>query len=526
MTRRAALALGALTGLAGCQSLGGGGDDGSSADGGDGGTTRRDTEGTDPSAPASASTTTGQVGQYFNDDGELTAPVNNDRVDTGAVSSNVAAGPELVAYRDGETATVADGRSREVLYAGDDIGAIVNELQEEFPAGVHLHLTDLFEYSTNIVVSTPMKLTGERAVTNFSRRGADALEVDPVGLRFTGSGVAVQCFNGTKGVRGLHVEDLFVHAESGTTAFQLRGQYGGGTDGYSPWADSIFHNVVTEGGSEAGFEVVGTHFNNTFGDIRAFGSGGHGIWIHPDEEGIKGGLSTFNLLRAKFCDGDGVRIEGMSHTEVNRVYVNFCKGRGVYLGSDVVDNHYHRVFGEVNEGPDVEVAELLNGRIDVLVGKGGEPTPPAIDYRGPSVRVGLFNGSIGRVNAKDGDFVLDGMRAGSVIEDLRTQNGASIDVEDAGVFDSEIRQIHTTDGVTYRFNEATLTDDQERGTVRFEFDTRFNEPPTLSFGRRAGGIADVEYNKTSADGQFWSADIELVDPGGTVDVKAHMSRQV
>lgn len=532
LTRRAALAIGAMTGLAGCQTSG---DDSTTDSLGDTATEAAETESTTTDRTAQPTDTQTQVdasdtAQYFNESGELTAPVNNDSVrtsdvSTASVSQNVATGTELVAYWDGETAKVVDGRTREVVYADDDIGDIINGIQEDFPAGVHLHLLDLFEYSTNIVISTPMKLTGERAVTNFSRRGANAVEVDPIGLRFTGDDVAVKCYNGTKGVRGLHVEDLFVHAESGTVAFQVYGRDDG--QEYSPWADSIFHNITTEGGSEAGFEMNGNMFNNTIGDIRAFGSGGHGIWIHNSESGGNPGLSTINLLRAKFCDGDGVRLDALHHSSVNRIYENFCKGRGIYLGTDCIDNVYNRIFAEINEGPDVEIKELLRGRIHSVIGKGGEPSPPYIDYSGPSIKVGLFNGRIDNLHAKHGDLVLDGMQAGSSIGQVSTQDGAQLDVADGSIFDSVIEQVLLfDDDQTYRFNEATLTDEQERGNVRFGFDTRFNRPPTLTFGRRGGGIETVELNKTSEDGQYWSADIFLAEPGGTVDVKAHMSRDI
>jgi hypothetical protein len=461
-----------------------------------------------------------QVAQYFNDDGELTAPVNNERVTTESVSGNVAAGPELVAYDAGQTVNVVDNHSREVVYSGDDIGVIVNKIQADFPGGVHLHLLDYFEYSTTIVLSTPMKLTGERAVTNFSRRGANALAVDPVGLEFTGSGVAVQVYNGETGVRGVHIEDLFVKATNGTVAFQVFGEVT--DDTYSPFADCLFHNIVTEGGSEAGIELVGSAFNCTFGDLRAFGAGGHGIWIHPSENGVFPGLSTFNLLRAKFCGGDGVRVEGLGLSVVNRIYVNFCKGRGVYLGMEGRGNVYHRVFGEVNNGIDVEVAELLSGRIDRVYGKGGEPTPPSIDYQGPAVSIGLYQGYIDNVLAQDGDLVVEGMNEGSEIGWVQARNGAELDVAADNVFDSQIHKVTVEGSDSSGFNEATLTDDNETGHVRFDFDTRFNEPPTLTFGRRGGGIEDVEYAKTSADGQFYAADIYLGETGGTVDVQAQL----
>ncbi|SDM52762.1 hypothetical protein SAMN04487949_1967 [Halogranum gelatinilyticum] len=503
LSRRKMLSLGAITGLAGCNALGGSNDGNSVA--GDAG---------------SSDAVAQQDGQYFDEDGALTAPVNNETVATDSVSPNVGAGFELVAYRDGETAYVVDGLTREVLYSGDDIGTIVNQVQEDFPRGVHLHLTDLFEYSENIVISTPMKLTGERAVTNFSKQGADAIAVDPVGLKFTGSGVAVAVYNGEQGVRGVHVEDLFVHAESGTVAFRLFGETAGST--YSPFADSIFHNIVTEGGSEAGIELVGSIFNCTFGDLRAFGAGGHGIWLNVGEGGGFPGLSTFSLLRSKFCDGDGVRIDGIGLSVVDRIYTNFAKGRGVYLGMEGTDTVFHRIMGEVNEGADVEVDELLGGRIDRIYGRGGEPVPPSIDYQGPAVRLSMYDGSIGDVLAQAGDLVVDGLQAGSEIESLELQNGAELDIAANSVFDSEIHQIRTEGDSKPTFNEATLTDDG-RGQVRFNFDTRFTEPPTLSFGRRGGGIEDVSYAKTSADGQFYAADIELAETGGTVDVTAEMS---
>jgi hypothetical protein len=529
LNRRAALTLGAVTGLAGCGSLGA---SESTADGSndtDDAQTTPQTTATEPAATAEPAAQ--QAAQYFNDDGELTAPVDNDHVQTRKVSPNVAAGHELVAYRDGETATVADGRTREVLYSDEDIGVIVNRIQEDFPEGVHLHLTDLFEYSESIVISTPMRLTGERAVSNFSKRGANAAPVDPVGLRFTGSGIAVQLYKGGGGVRGVHVEDLFVHAESGTVAFQIYGPNNESENTYSPWADGVFRNVVVEGGSEAGFEIRGATFLSTFDSVRSYGSGGHGIWIHRPEENDELGYSgnnTYSFLRSKFAGGDGIRIDAHGGGVFGQLYANFCKGRGVALGTEGAGNHYHRIYGEVNEGVDVDVPELLNGRVDYLIGKGGEPSPPSIDYEGPAVRLGetgLYTAHLGKVQALDGDLVVKTMREGSTVEEVVTRNGATLDTTDALLIDSVIERV-VSDEDDSGFNEATLRDGDEAGTVRFNFDTRFNRPPTLMFGRRGGGIEDVSFVKTSANGQFFAADIQLAESGGVVDVQAHMSNQV
>lgn len=85
--------------------------------------------------------------------------------------------------------------------------------------------------------------------------------------------------------------------------------------------------------------------------------------------------------------------------------------------------------------------------------------------------------------------------------------------------------VEDIDGETPTFNERTLTDEGNSGEVRFNFDTRFNEPPTLSFGRRGGGIEDVTFARTSADGQYYAADIPLAELGGTIDVRAQLRGQ-
>jgi hypothetical protein len=181
------------------------------------------------------------------------------------------------------------------------------------------------------------------------------------------------------------------------------------------------------------------------------------------------------------------------------------------------------LFGEVNEGPDVEIADGLGDRIDVVRGKGGEPTPDSIDYAGPAVRLdALYSARVGVVQAEYGDLEIGGMRNGSAIERVLLRNGAELDVASGSVLDSDIGTIENVEGTSSAFNEATLTDDGGTGAVRFNFDTQFNEPPTLSFGRRGGGIEGVSLRKTSADGQFYAADIEIADPGGTVDVKVEM----
>lgn len=491
MTRREILAAGGVTGvtgLAGCGSLTGDGAGGTGAQGS-----------TDGNSVADTQQSGGSSGQ-------------------------------LLAYETGEgTVEILSALDRNPVYTGSDIGALVNQVQQDFPGGVHLHLMDQFEYETNIVINTPMKLTGERAATDFQRRGAAPKRVDPTGLRFTGDGVAVQLYNEAGGgVRGAHVEDLFVHAESGTVAFQIVGPSNESGGIYAPWYDATFRNITVQGGSEAGFEVDGVTFLSTFDGIRSYGSGGHGIWFHRHEESDDLGYSGNNVvpsLRAKFADGDGIRIDAHGGGVFGQLYANFCGGHGVALGSNGSGNHYHRVYGEVNEGVDVDVQELLNGRIDYLIGKGGQPSPPNVDYSGPAVRLGetgLYGASLGRVLALDGDLVVETMRNGSRVERIITRNGASLDMSNATLFDSVIRDVGTDDGESRRINEATLQDDGS-GRVRFNFDTRFNQPPTLSFGRRGGGIENVSFQKTSADGQFFAADIELAETGGTVDVAANMS---
>lgn len=138
-----------------------------------------------------------------------------------------------------------------------------------------------------------------------------------------------------------------------------------------------------------------------------------------------------------------------------------------------------------------------------------------------------MNGAtFGRVLTETGDFVVEAMDNGSTIERVTLRNGAEFDVDTNRVFDSQIHTIEQLDGDTPTFNERTLTDESNRGEVRFDFDTRFNEPPTLSFGQRGGGIEKVTFARTSEDGQYYAADISLAEPGGTIDVRTQLRGQL
>lgn len=97
LTRRQLAALGVSAGIAGCQTSD---------------TSTASTEQSEETSTEDRSTATDESTQtqtqtpdsdYF-EDGALTAPVDNEQVRTRAVSPNVAAGPELLAYDDEGTA--------------------------------------------------------------------------------------------------------------------------------------------------------------------------------------------------------------------------------------------------------------------------------------------------------------------------------------------------------------------------------------------------------------------------------------
>lgn len=211
LTRR--VALGVAAGLAGCQT------NESATE-----PTDEPTEATDqPTGEAdepSEETDEPAASEYF-EDGRLIVPVANDSVETERVAArtaagNLRAGPELIAYDDDGTARVVDGATQEVPYQGEDIGQLITRMQAEYPGGVHLHLSDLFSYETTAEISTAMRLTGERAASDFQRSKARHKGVAPTGLRYTGDGVAVRLYNGTEPTKYAHLSTLSVQVPNGT----------------------------------------------------------------------------------------------------------------------------------------------------------------------------------------------------------------------------------------------------------------------------------------------------------------------
>lgn len=490
-TRRRLLALSASAGLAGCSWL----DD-----------TDRPADRTTQSSTAMDQDTQTEAdghGQYFDDTGALSAPVDNRSVRTDRVSRNVAAGAQLLAYDDDGTATVVDGETRSVLYTDTDIGVLFDRIQTDFPDGVHLHLTDLFEYSENIVITTPMRLTGELVGTPIQRDKGIANGPRPTGLRFTGSGKAFRLYNGESAIRNVSVEDLYIHAKSGTVAFELWDPTEGTqnpTDGYSPYYHGNFRNITTQGGSEAGIVIHGTFVSN-FETIRSYDSGGVGIRIDG------AGISRFGQLQSKFSSGTGIEILQTGSSTFDNIYTNYAGGDGIHIRDNVDNSFFATVFAESNAGTGVRV-DLTRSEIRRLRARDNDEYGIVVEE--------LSRSNLGMVHASHGDVRIEYLYGASEIDTIETDRGG-IDAEDAVLkSNSMIHTVNNDNAGPSAFNAATLTADN--GRLLWNFDTLFRNPPMLAYGRRGGGIERVRFREDDS-GWIFGVELQVADPQGTVDVR-------
>ena len=490
LSRRQLLALGAMASLAGCGSQGGS----------DPVTTEARDRTTDTSTDGTAEGQTGTE-QYF-DDGALTAPVDNEVVRTTRVSPNVAAGAQLLAYDDDGTATVVDGETRSVLYTDSDIGVLFDRIQEDFPNGVHLHLTDLFEYAENIVITTPMRLTGELVGTALRRAKGAARGPEPTGLRFTGSGKAVRIYNGEYPVRNVSIEDLYVHAESGTVAFELWDPTSNTQqqEGYSPYYHANFRNITTEGGTEAGVVIHGTFVSN-FETVRSYDSGGVGIRIDGAD------ISRFGLMHSKFAGDVGIEVSQSGSSTFEHLYTNFSEGDGIHVRGKVGDCFFGTVYAESNAGTGVRLG-INRSEISRLRARDNDERGVVVEELSRS-RVGLLRTEHGGVRIED-------LYGASVIDTIETRR-SGIDADDAVLrSNSMVHTVSNDNAGPSAFNAATLTADD--GRILWNFDTIFRNPPMLAFGRRGGGIESVSFREDGSDWIF-GVEIRVADPEGTVDVR-------
>lgn len=496
-TRRRFLALGAAVGLAGCNTSGDAGTDGSPPETNTRPAPNTQTDRTDVQTQSS------EVSQYFNDDGELTAPVANESVRTGQASPNLRADAQLLAYDDDGTATVVDGATRSILYTDPDIGVLFEQIQSDFPNGVHLHLADLFEYSENIVITTPMRVTGDLVGTPLDRDHGAGLGPTPTGLRFTGSGKAVRLYNGEYPVRNVSIEDLYVHAESGTVAFELWDPTEGTrnpTDGYSPYYHANLRNITTQGGSEAGIVIHGTFVSN-IETLRAYDTGGVGIRIDG------AGQSRFGLLQSKFTGSTGIEITQSGNSTFENIYANFSEADGIHIRDAIDSSFFANVFAESNTGTGVRV-DILRSEINRLRGRdSGE--------RGVVVEE-LSRSRIGKLHTEHGGVRIEDLFGASEIGLIETSR-SGIDAEDAVLKSNSM--IHTVNNVNAgpsAFNAATLS--AEGGRILWNFDTLFRNPPMLAYGRRGGGIERVAFREDDT-GWIYGVELQVADAQGTVDVR-------
>lgn len=349
-----------------------------------------------------------------------------------------------------------------------------------------------------------MRLTGERAGSDFEREKAYHKGVTPTGLEFTGEGIAVRLYEGTQNVKYAHLQDLYVGAKSGRIGVQV---YGKDTDDtYAPWSDCVFRNITVEGGSEAGFEVRGNVFLSEFHNIRSFGAGGDGIRVRG-----RSGNNYFGFLRAKYAGGDGIRIETHGGGTFHQLYANFCGGDGIHVGPNVSQNQFGYVYGETNGGVGVRV-NSSEDRFRHIRGRDNEDGAVALE---------LCSGTrIGTVVASQTDVRI-GTLANARIDRISTVRGAGIDTSESKLTqDAVITDVSNDGSGPDRFHAATLTDGGS-GTVRWNFDTLYTSRPALAFGRRGGGIERLDFVPKAGGRLYRGVDITVAEPGSTIDVQAH-----
>ena len=275
-------------------------------------------------------------------------------------------------------------------------------------------------------------------------------------------------------------------------------------------------SVQTAGGLEtkltakfAGVAVdVAEGSNVSIRNNELHGYSGHGVHVDSDLENLSvrnNGISEPGLA--------GIRVAGCRNGVVDGNLVAGAGRTGIRLagasGVAVRNNYVRRAGAEgiVSEGPGSGSGSRNDIAFNYVSGTGrrSDGAVPAIVVRDTGVRVRgnsvLRNGgpAISEAEGSGGNLYEDNWADGE--RPWRIPNPTS-----------RVRD-HSPPVDAHRGVSADAGED----TVSIRFDRTYADPPRLSFGRRAGGIEDVEY-RTDGNGDYTGAVVTVGRADGSLDV--------
>lgn len=273
-------------------------------------------------------------------------------------------------------------------------------------------------------------------------------------------------------------------------------------------------SVQTAGGLEtkqtvefAGVAVdVESGANVSVKNNELHGYSGHGVHVDSD-------LENLSVRNNDISDPGlaGIRVAGCRNGVVDGNLVTGASTTGIDLadasGMAVRNNYVHRAGAEGIVADGSEPASGNDIAFNYVSGNGrrSDRAVPAIAVRDVGVRV----------------------RGNSVLQNdgpaIAEEDGAKGNLYEDNWADGE--RPWRIPSPTSRVRNHSPPVDEHKGvsadgtenTVRVRFDRQYAEPPQLAFGRRGGGIEDVEY-WTDGNGDYAGAVVTVGRAGGSLDV--------
>jgi hypothetical protein len=422
--------------------------------------------------------------------------VASNSVTTDETSPNVAEnGPDLIAYDDGGTAKVVSAGDRSVVYSGSDIGALINTINADFPGGIHLHLADLFNYSTDIELDKPIRITGRY---NAQEGLPNALATNPTGLDYTGSGTPFHVHPTTDTVTGFHLENLYLNAGTGTTAgFKIDGQD-------QAMTEVRCRNIQVNGTGGPGFEVVGNIFASTFADIYSYESGGDGIKVHSGSASFQPNHNWFGRLHSRQASSAGVVVQGnASHysniysVEAGANGIEITRGNPVSIGmlfSELAADNGVKISNDFGSTA-IGAARVRQAGIHGMTVETNELYVGHIVELGSNFKAIQFGAT---TNATPTATILSGSLENGI--DIPSQSDSKDSYFGIGDVD----------------NFRSETDGDSNNRISLSFDQLYSGIPELDFFRRGGGITNIGV-QTDGSGNVNGVNIDISNAGGTID---------
>jgi hypothetical protein len=411
------------------------------------------------------------------------------------------------AIETGGTQYVID-RTGKVVYDSDsdgDIGAIINQLQDDNPEGFHLHLSDNLDYSTDILVDKPCAITGGAPLMQES---IPRVTTTPTaGLNYLGSGDPFTIRAATAADLGnIYLDGFVLDANSGTRGVYIDGETNGSL------SNIVVPSLAVRGGNGNGFTVHDDVFGSHFGYILVRDSGGDGF-VMDEGAGRRPGQNTVVHVRALNTTGHPVNISSTQTLNAGLFYgLNAGTGKDSITLGTVFDSSIGVVHGEGGDSAGVRLGAV--GRSEIGHVK-------ALTSAGDGVVVGdpgnFFSSKIGTIresgSATTGVDLLS-VRSGSRIGTINCTTSLNYgDIRNSWVDAVE----NGGTGPTSWESHYGQSDGDSDGQITVQFHGEYSGRPGVAFGRQGGGVDSWFYN-SNAGGRIDSVDVNIGTSGATIDL--------